>query len=382
MEQLQLIAALGLVAALALLALLILGFSRRRSGMETAFERLLAAQEETVRRVERHVSVQLADVGGRLAEQTAQQASKHGELTVSLNQRLDSLGQRVGSSLTDQAQKTAKALGDLEARLRTIDAAQANIINLSSEVVSLQDILSNKQARGAFGQGQMETIIADSLPAGAYEFQAQLSNGTRPDCVIRLPRALASIVVDAKFPRESFAALAEAEGPDAVRAAQARVRSEMRKHVDDIAAKYLIPGETQDPAIMFLPAESIFCTVFSEFFDVIQHAQRKQVALVSPNMLMLAVNTMRALMRDQRMREQAHVIQEEVRKLMDDVSRLAERADNLKRHLGMAEKDIREIETSTAKILSRGERIMAVEMADGAKPEITERRPPVLASAG
>jgi DNA recombination protein RmuC len=349
--------------------------------MAAAFERLLAAQEEAARRVERQVSMQMAEVGGRLAEQTAQQASKHSELTVSLNQRLDSLGQRFGSSLSEQAQKTSKALGDLEARLRVIDAAQANIINLSSEVVSLQDILSNKQARGAFGQGQMETIIADSLPAGAYEFQAQLSNGTRPDCVIRLPRALASIVIDAKFPRESFAAVAEAEGPDALRAAQARVRGEMRKHVDEIAAKYLIPGETQDPAIMFLPAESIFCTVFSEFFDVIQHAQRKQVAIVSPNMLMLAVNTMRALMRDQQMREQAHVIQEEVRKLMDDVSRLAERADNLKRHFGMAEKDIREIETSTGKILSRGERIVAVEFEDGAKPEIVERGR-ALANAG
>ncbi len=367
----DLLQALAIVAAMAaVIVALALALRRPRPQTQTV-EKLIAAQQEGMR--------QLSAIGGQLTQVTAQQEMRHGELAKSLNDRLDSLGRQVGSSLSDQAQKTAAAIGGLQARLKAIDVAQANIVALSSEVVSLQDILSNKQARGAFGQSQMETIIADSLPVGAYEFQAQLSNGMRPDCVIRLPRALASIVIDAKFPRESFAALDEAEGPEALRAAQARVRAEMRKHIDDIAAKYLIPGETQDPALMFVPAESIFCTVFSDFFDVIQHAQRKYVAMVSPNMLMLAVNTMRALMRDQKMREQAHAIQEEVGKLMADVARLGERADNLKRHFGMAEKDIREIETTTGKILSRGDKILAVDLETGKSPAIPERGPALLA---
>lgn len=362
----------GLVAALGVAGMLL---SRRNAAAGSAdlaaIEKLLSAQQEMM-------GVQIAQLGGRLAQVTNDQAAKHGELTRTLNDRLDSLGQRVGFSLTDQAAKSAKAFGDLTARLRSIDDAQKNIVDLSTKVVTLQDILSNKQARGAFGQGQMETIISDSLPANAYSFQAQLSNGTRPDCLVHLPNAAAGVVIDAKFPRESFAALASAQGPEALRAAQTRVRTEIRKHIDDIAAKYLIPGETQDPAIMFLPAESICSALFADFYDVIQYAQRKRVAIVSPNMLMLAVSTMRGLLRDQQMREQAHLIQVEVRTLLEDVRRLDDRTEKLKGHFIQAEKDIREIEISTGKIVSRGEKIASVEIEEG-RLERTSPQPMLLA---
>lgn len=366
MDQLWLaISVVGVLLTLGLVLLIILIVrmpARAASAQaEASIEKLLAAQQQVFGRVDA-MGGQLAEVAGRVSQATDGQEAKHGELARSLNARLDSLGQRVSVSLTEQAEKNASAIGGLTARLKAIDEAQKNLVDLSTQVVSLQDILSNKQARGAFGQGQMETIVADSLPAGSYEFQAQLSNGTRPDCLIHLPRAAAGIVIDAKFPRESFVALSSIDGADALKAAQTRVRAEMRRHVDDIAAKYLIPGETQDPAIMFLPAESIFCTVSADFFDVIQHAQRKRVAIVSPNMLMLAVNTMRALLRDQKMREQAHRIQEEVLKLMEDVARLGDRAGHLKQHFSLAEKDLREIETSAGKIISRGERIASVEL--------------------
>ncbi len=368
MDQVWLAITLGAVLALGLIALMVLiGRTPRRAGTEEGFRELLAAQSQ---------------VFGRVDAMAAQLEAKHGELARSLNARLDSLGQRVSTSLSEQAEKSASAIGGLTQRLKTIDEAQKNIVDLSSQVVSLQDILSNKQARGAFGQGQMEMIVADSLPAGSYEFQAQLSNGTRPDCLIRMPRGAGAIAIDAKFPRESFNALANAEGPEALKAAQTRVRTEMRKHVDDIAAKYLISGETQDPAIMFLPAESIFCAVSADFFDVIQHAQRKHVAIVSPNMLMLAVNTMRALMRDQKMREQAHLIQQETLNLMKDVERLGARADNLKQHFSLAEKDIREIEISTGKIRSRGEKIVAVDLDHDAALEAARAEPRRVLLAG
>ncbi|MGE0408313.1 MAG: DNA recombination protein RmuC [Amphiplicatus sp.] len=347
---------------LALLVVAALGFGLWRLFTARKTARADPAIEALAARVEA-MGGQVAQIAGQLTQATTSQAATQSAIS---------------QSLSDQAQKNAMALGALAQRLKAIDAAQANIVNLSREVVSLQDILSNKQARGAFGQGQMETIIEDTLPAGAYEFQAQLSNGTRPDCLIRLQKATGAIVIDAKFPRESFAALADADGPEALKAAETRVRAEIKKHIDDIASKYLIPGETQDPAIMFLPAESIFCAVFSDFFDVIQYAQRKQVALVSPNMLMLAVNTMRALMRDQKMREQAHLIQEEVRKLLDDVRRLDQRASNLGQHFDQVEKDVREIGISAGKILRRGEQIVAVEMEEKVKP-ISETPPTLLA---
>jgi DNA recombination protein RmuC len=322
-----------------------------------AVRNLLTAQQETGRRVN--------EISGAIGQVAQDQQTRYGELAKVLNDRLDSVSQRVGETLTQQGEKTTQSLSQLQERLAVIDVAQKNIVELSGQVVSLQDIFSNKQARGAFGQGQMENIIADTLPAGTYAFNAPLSNGTRPDCTIRLPRSSTAIIIDAKFPRESFEALDGAQSAEAQRAAEARVRAEVRMHVDDIAQKYLIAGETQEPAIMFVPAESIYCRIFADFYDIIQYAQRKHVTIVSPNSLMHAVSIMRGIVRDEKMREQTDLIKREVGQMMGDIRLLSTRTNSLRQHFALAEKDIKEIETSSSRITRRGQRIEAVEIEPG-----------------
>jgi DNA recombination protein RmuC len=234
--------------------------------------------------------------------------------------------------------------------------------------VGLQQILANKQARGAWGQGQMEAIVRDALPGGVYEFQATLSNKNRPDCLIRVPGAKTAIVIDSKFPLESFAMLKAAANELEKRAAEARVRSDIARHVRDIAEKYLIAGETQAPAIMFVPSESLYAELHDSFADVIQKAQRAQVIVVSPNILLLAINTVLTVMKDARMREQASLIQREVGLLLNDVRLLSDRVGKLQTHLGQAEGDIKNILISTGKVTTRAERIERVELASSDSP--------------
>ena len=207
-----------------------------------------------------------------------------------------------------------------------IDAAQARLTEMTREVVSLKDILANKQARGAFGQGRMEAIVRDGLPAGAYDFQFTLSNRARPDCVIRLPGDPRLLAVDAKFPLEGFSALRAARGDEARKAALARVRADVGKHVKDIAERYLLPGETQDVALMFVPSEAIYSDLVEHFDDVVQKAHRARVVIVSPTLMMMAINVAQAILRDARMRDEAQAIQAEVGKLVNDVRLLTERA--------------------------------------------------------
>ncbi|HUO94432.1 MAG TPA: DNA recombination protein RmuC [Rhizomicrobium sp.] len=302
------------------------------------------------------------EIAGRFAQAIAGQS----ELQNVLAERLEALDRRLGESLKETATKTAETLGGIQTRLTVIDEAQKNISALSGQVISLQEILSNKQARGLFGQAQMEAIIADALPPGSYEFQATLSNGSRPDCVIRLPGSKTAIVIDSKFPLEAFMAFG-ATGEAERKVAAAAVRTDMLRHIKDIAEKYLLPGETQTPAIMFVPSESIYAELHESFADVIQRAQRAQVIVVSPNILMLAITTVQTVMKDARMREQANLIQKEVGALLIDVKRLGERVLNLQRHLGQADGDIKDIVTSTEKIIKRAGAIEAVELG-GAEP--------------
>jgi DNA recombination protein RmuC len=305
-----------------------------------------------------------SEIAGRFAQALDGQSA----LQNMLAERIEALDRRLGESLKDTATKTAETLGGIQTRLTVIDEAQKNISalsgTLSGQVVSLQEIFSNKQARGLFGQTQMEAIIADALPPGSYEFQATLSNGSRPDCVIRLPGSNTAIVIDSKFPLESFTALSKA-GEAERKTAAAAVRSDMLKHVKDIAEKYLLPGETQTPAIMFVPSESIYAELHENFPDVIQRSQRAQVIVVSPNILMLAITTVQTVMKDARMREQASLIQKEVGVLLTDVKRLGERVGNLQRHFNQTEGDIKDIATSTEKIVKRAGAIEAVELGSG-----------------
>jgi DNA recombination protein RmuC len=277
--------------------------------------------------------------------------------------QVEALKQRLGESLSENATKTAETLGGIGARLTVIDEAQKNISALSGQVVSLQQVLANKQSRGAFGQAQMEEIVRDGLPSSLYDFQFTLSNRNRPDCIIRIPGNKALLVIDSKFPLEGFELLRRATSEEEKKAALAQVRGTVAKHVGDIAEKYLIPGEVQTPAIMFVPSESIYADLHDVFSDVIQKAHRANVIVVSPNILMLAINTIQTVMKDARMREQADLIRKEVGVLLNDVRLLADRVSKLQAHFNQADADIKNILISTGKITSRAEKIEKVELA-------------------
>jgi DNA recombination protein RmuC len=298
-----------------------------------------------------------SEISGRFAQAIAGQT----ELQRMLSERIEALDRRLGEGLKESTAKTSETLTGIQTRLTVIDEAQKNIAALSGQVVSLQEILSDKQTRGAFGKAQMEAIVADQLPRTHYDFQWTLSNGKRPDCIIRIPNVSGVIVVDSKFPMEAFEAL-RGLGDDERKSASARLKSDMLKHVKDIAEKYLIPGEVQTPAIMFVPSESIYAELHTNFSEVIQQARRQQVVIVSPHVFMLAINTIQTLMRDARMREQAHLIQREVGTLLQDVKRLGERVGKLSNHFGQVEVDLKDIAISTEKIIKRATAIEAVEL--------------------
>lgn len=319
----------------------------------------------------------------RIAEQTGAQAQAlHDELTglkerlqslceLSLNgqtrisgalqERLDRVSQHLGEHLKAQQRDTAEHLSRLYQRLSVIDAAQANIADLTGRVVSLQDILSDKQARGAFGQLRMETIIRDALPASAFTLQAGLSNGTRPDCIIRLPGAPAPLVIDAKFPLEGFEALRTAQDAEARKAAVAQVRRAVGRHVEAIAEKYILPGETQDTALLFVPSEWIYAEIHEHFPDLVQKAHARRVIIVSPNMLMLAVQTILSIVKDARMREQTDVLRKEVSALTRDVAKLAQRACELQRHHRLMGEELDKLAGLSESVSARGQRIDALD---------------------
>jgi DNA recombination protein RmuC len=275
--------------------------------------------------------------------------------------------------MTEQTRSTHENLAKLQERLAVIDTAQNNIQSLAGQVVQLQAILANKQTRGAFGQSRMEAIIADGLPQGAYEFQATLSNGTRPDCLVRMPNNAPSLVIDAKFPLEAWNSMRETEQPEARKAAVAQFRRDMEVHIKDVSDKYLITGETQDTAFLFVPSESIFADIHEHFEALIQRAHRARIVIVSPSLLMLSIQVIQAILKDARMREQAHVIQGEVIRLMEDVSRLDERVRKLQTHFVQANKDIDDILVSSNKVTKRGAKIEALEF--GPAPAEEPQRP-------
>jgi DNA recombination protein RmuC len=227
-------------------------------------------------------------------------------------------------------------------------------------VTALSNILANKQSRGAFGQGRMEAIVGDNLPPGSFTFQYTLKSNVRPDCVIHLPNGAPPLVIDAKFPLEAYNALKAAKTPEALKAAQAQFRNDISKHVRDIAEKYLVPGETHDTAFMFVPSESVFAEIHENFDDVVQRAYRARIVIVSPSLLLLSIQVIQAVLRDHRLREQAHVIQDEVAKMMQDVERLDDRVRKLAAHFSATQKDIDQILISTDKVTARGRGIETI----------------------
>ena len=317
----------------------------------------------------RHEQSQLTGKLGALAET---QERARAELTRTMSEQLGHVSKNVTDNLAATREKTAKSLGDLGERLSLIDKAQQEITALSGQVVELQHILDNKQARGAFGEAQLSDIVTDGLPESAYAFQHTLSNGKRADCLIRLPNPPGPVVVDSKFPLEAYQRLRAAENDADTRTALAQMKADTLKHAQDIADKYILPGETADAALMFLPSESIFSELHLRLPDVVEKCRARRVYPVSPNTMSLTLNTVRAIMRDVKMREQAGLIQKEVHTLLDDVGRLNERVAKLRSHFEQADKDIEQIETSSRKITSRGEKITSLEVADGGE-EAQER---------
>ncbi|MGB6906521.1 MAG: DNA recombination protein RmuC [Methyloceanibacter sp.] len=322
------------------------------------------------RRDAREHDAHLAELKGRLQTLAEMSVTRHGDLARAVNERLDRMTHRVGSDLNETARKTTDSISKLYERLVVIDSAQKNLTELSTNMVGLQEILANKQARGAFGQMRMEAIIQDGLPKGAYSFQATLSNGKRPDCVLHLPNTRAGVVIDAKFPLEGFEAFRVARLPEEKKDAARRVRTDVGRHVDAMAERYFLPGETQDTAILFVPSEAIYADLAEHFSDLVQKAHRTRIFICAPNMLMLAVQTMQAILKDVQMREQAHLIQREVTKLMDDMGRLRERVLDLQRHFGQANQDIEKILTSSARIASRGDKIENLDFAGEAEAAV------------
>jgi DNA recombination protein RmuC len=310
------------------------------------------------------------DAAVRLEAMIVMLGKGQSQLQHAVNERLDSVSHRLGDSMEKAKLSTTENLQKLNERLAVIDSAQKNITDLATQVTSLQGVLSNKQSRGAFGQGRMELIVRDVLPKGCYEFQYTLSNNLRPDCAVFMPDNR-PLVIDAKFPLEAVTAFREAKSDDERRQAGARVRQDMTKHVGDIAQKYLIPGETQDMALMFVPSESVYADLHESFDDIVQKAFRAKVVIVSPSLLMIAIHVIQQIQRDARMREAAGRIQTEVGLLIDDVKRMGERVAKLGQHFGQANEDVRQILISTQKVEQRGARIKDVEFEeDGRTAEI------------
>jgi DNA recombination protein RmuC len=312
-----------------------------------------------------------ASMTGRLQTMAEMLGTRQADLTRLMTERLDAVTQRMGQGLDSSAKTTGDHLSKLNERLAVIDAAQNRMAAMTQEVVGLKDILANKQSRGAFGQGRMEAIVRDGLPSSAYEFQSTLSNRNRPDCVIRLPGDDRVMVVDAKFPLEAFTAFRDA-ADDVLRSqAGQRVRADLSKHIKDISERYFIPGETQDVAMLFVPAESVYGDLIEHFDDVMQKAHRARIIIVSPSLLMMAVQVLQSIVRDARIREQAHHIQKEVQLLITDVRRLQERAVKLDTHFRQAQEDVSMISTSAEKITKRGDRIEQLEFAEAPSTPIS-----------
>ena len=284
-------------------------------------------------------------------------------LTQSVDGRLDTLSGQVNQRLDEGFRKTNETFASVMARLATIDEAQKKIDGLTTNVVSLQELLGDKRARGAFGEVQLENLVRNMLPPEAFAFQQVLPNGTRVDCLLTLPAPTGNVAVDAKFPLENYHrmfddSLAELDR----RAAQQAFRADVKRHVDAISTKYILPGSTADGAVMFLPAEAVFAELHAYHPEVVAYAQHKRVWIVSPTTLMAVLNTARAVMKDVETRKQIHVIQDALGKLAKDFQRFDERMAALARHIEQASRDVQEVHTSSRKISAHFRRIESVQL--------------------
>ena len=318
-----------------------------------------------------------AELAGRLSQLGEYTLQEQGKISQAINEqklavlkimdeKLLAVTKSVGEGLQQNTAKTNETLTDLRERLAKIDVAQQKISSLSEQVVSLQEVLSNKQARGAFGEIQLNDLVSSILPPSAYEFQFILSNTKRADCLLKLPNPPGSIVIDAKFPLESYSALRSASNDREKVEAERFFRASVLKHIKDISEKYIVAGETAESALMFLPSEAVYAELHANFTDVVEASYRSKVWIVSPTKLMATLNTVRAVLKDAKMREQAGVIQKEVGTLIEDVARLDSRIDSLSKHFKLANEDVDGIRISSGKIGRRIQKIEDLELGEDA----------------
>ncbi|WP_420862113.1 DNA recombination protein RmuC [Algirhabdus cladophorae] len=336
------------------------GQAQLSGNIQTVSETQAKAQTQVIQTME----VRLAEVQRQMQDKLAENAMKSAR-------SLSDMQERMNATLHGSSKQTTQSLTQLQERLATIDKAQTNIEKLSGDVLSLQDILSNKQTRGAFGEIQLKDIVSKALPADAYAFQHTLSNGKRADCLIHLPNPPGPIVIDAKFPLEAYEALVAAETKEDAGRALSSLKSAVRVHIKAISEKYLIEGETADGALMFLPSEAVYAELHARLPEVVREGFAARVWIVSPTTCMATLNTMRAILKDARMREQAGAIRKELSLLGGDVDRLVTRVDNLDRHFGQAAKDVAEIKISAEKAGKRANRLDNFDFAEIEEAENT-----------
>ena len=358
------------------------GLSQQSDRMQTQLASLQVAQTERLAETRETVTGQFGQFQTAMLEKLIEQGRAEQSLlqdtlkgmTTHFNERVQQLSQTVDGRLNEISGKVAERLDEgfkktnetftsVMTRLAVIDEAQKKIEGLASNVVSLQEILGDKRSRGAFGEVQLEALVRNSLPPDAYAFQHTLKSGARADCVLILPEPTGTVCVDSKFPLENYARMFDDTLPPAERDAARRLfKADVRKHVDDIAAKYIIEGETSDGAVMFLPAEAVFAEIHAYHPDLVEHAQKKRVWLTSPTTLMAVLNTARAVIRDSETRRMAHVIKDELGKLAKDFARFDERMKKLATHIEQANKDVSEVRISSDKISRRFQQIERVEL--------------------
>jgi DNA recombination protein RmuC len=288
-------------------------------------------------------------------------------LTAKIDERLEQISGKVNERLDEGFKKTNETFTNVMTRLATIDEAQKKIETLTGSVVSLQELLGDKRSRGAFGEVQLEAIVRNALPETAFEFQYTFARGVRADCVLKLPEPTGLIAIDSKFPLENFERMF-AEGAERISAAAFKL--DLRKHIDDIANKYIIPGETSDGAVLFLPAEAVFAEIHARHRDLVDYAQNKRVWITSPTTLMAVLTTAQSVIRSVETRKQIHIIKDELHKLGADFGRFQSRMDNLARHIEQAKNDVDDVHVSSRKISERFARIERVELDSPEQPKL------------
>ena len=366
-DPLHLLGLLGIAALVLIILLLVV--TTRAAGRSARATGPLAAQMQGLGQRVQMLSDGQQQLAGGLTHVSEAQAAAQANMLQLMEQRLQAVTVQMNENLSGTSRRTAQSLGELQQRLQAIDKAQDNITKLSGDVLSLQDILSNKQTRGAFGEIQLADIVSKALPSDSYTMQATLSNGKRADCLIHLPNPPGPIVVDAKFPLEAYEKLRSSATDWEVKDAARQLRQSVRAHIKAISEKYLIEGETADGALMFLPSEAVYAELHANFPEVVRDGFAARVWIVSPTTCMATLNTMRAILKDARMRAQAGAIRKELSMLFQDVERLGTRVENLDRHFGQAAKDVADIRISAEKAGRRARRLDAVDFEELEAPD-------------